>query len=141
MKHLTVSLVSLACLALPGLAACGPKKPEPIMEVAATTPPPDPNAWRAAVPKPGPEGKWTAPAATRFTLSNGIPVYLVKQGDLPGYLWNQGLFDSNKLKELIGTGAKRERATMIARYFQPGKNTSKSFEVFITGVGKLQSES
>ena len=83
MKHLTVSLVSLACLALPGLAACGPKKPEPIMEVAATTPPPDPNAWRAAVPKPGPEGKWTAPAATRFTLSNGIPVYLVKQGDLP----------------------------------------------------------
>ncbi len=66
---------------------------------------------------------------------------LVKQGDLPGYLWNQGLFDSNKLKELIGTGAKRERATMIARYFQPGKNTSKSFEVFITGVGKLQSES
>lgn len=48
---------------------------------------------------------------------------------------------SQLLKELIGTGAKRERATMIARYFQPGKNTSKSFEVFITGVGRLQSES
>ena len=47
---------------------------------------------------------------------------------------------SQLLKELIGTGAKRERATKIARHFRPDKNASKSFEVFISGVDRLQSD-
>lgn len=83
MKRVTVSVLSLVLLGMPGLAACGPKKPPVIQEVAETPPPVDPNAWRAAVPAPGPERAWTAPAATKFELSNGIPVYLVKQGELP----------------------------------------------------------
>ena len=83
MKRFTLTLASLALLGAPGIAACGPKKPDPAAVVAPTPPPPDPNAWRATVPPPGPERAWTAPVARTFTLSNGIPVYLVEQGDLP----------------------------------------------------------
>lgn len=76
-------LAGAAALALfmPGLAACAPKKPEPV--VVAPPPPPDPEAWRATMPPPAPEKAWSAPVAKRFDLSNGIPVYLVQQGDLP----------------------------------------------------------
>lgn len=74
------SVVALALLT-PGLAACAPKKPAPVVE--APPPPPDPEAWRAARPGPAAEKAWSAPAATRFELSNGIPVYFVSQGDLP----------------------------------------------------------
>lgn len=82
MKRVTLTIASLILLGAPGIAACGPKKPEPAA-VVATTPPPDPNAWRATAPAPGPERPWAAPVAKTFTLSNGIPVYLVDQGDLP----------------------------------------------------------
>lgn len=75
--------VVLATAALPlvlSLSACGGKKaPEPAPVAAA----PDPQAWRAAQPAPGPEPTWTAPVATQFTLSNGIPVYLVENPGLP----------------------------------------------------------
>ncbi|MBM4368374.1 MAG: insulinase family protein [Deltaproteobacteria bacterium] len=63
------------------LGACAPK-PAPV--VAEPAPPPvDPEAWRANRPAAAPAKAWTAPVATQFTLSNGVPVYLVKQGDLP----------------------------------------------------------
>jgi zinc protease len=74
------AVVGLALL-VPGLAACAPKQPEPV--VVAAPPPPDPEAWRATQPPPAPEKAWSAPVAKSFTLSNGISVYLVEQGDLP----------------------------------------------------------
>ncbi len=76
-------LPGLAALVLfaPGLAACGPKKAPVVVE--APVPPPDPEAWRATQPAPGAEKPWSAPVASRFELKNGIPVYLVEQGDLP----------------------------------------------------------
>lgn len=83
MNRLALSL-SLLALTLPSVAACGPKKSAAV-DVAATVAPPatDPNAWRATAPAPGLEKPYQAPAATRFTLSNGVPVYLVQQGELP----------------------------------------------------------
>jgi len=77
----TVPLKRLALVAafLPVLA-CGKKAPP---SVADQAPPPDPNAWRAKPPDPGPEPTWQPPVAETFTLSNGIPVYLVEKHDLP----------------------------------------------------------
>ncbi len=68
-------------LMLAALAACAPKQ----APVAAEPPPApvDPEAWRATRPSAPPPREWKAPAATTFKLQNGIPVYLVKQGDLP----------------------------------------------------------
>ncbi len=63
------------------LAACAPKAAPVVAEPAPA--PVDPEAWRALRPAPAPAKAWTAPVATQFTLSNGVPVYLVKQGDLP----------------------------------------------------------
>ena len=77
------ALVSLLVLAAPGIASAKPKKPVPVVVAPPPPPPPDPNAWRATPPPPGPESSWTAPVAAHFKLSNGIPVYLVAQGDLP----------------------------------------------------------
>ncbi len=83
MNRLALSL-SLFALSLPGVAACGPKTSSAV-DVAATVaaPPRDPNAWRATTPAPGLEKPYQPPAATRFVLSNGVPVFLVQQGDLP----------------------------------------------------------
>ena len=81
MKQSILAGAAALALFMPGLAACAPKKPEPV--VATPPPPPDPEAWRATMPPPAPEKAWSAPVAKRFDLSNGIPVYLVQQGDLP----------------------------------------------------------
>jgi zinc protease len=82
-----VTLALLASLALPGLAHAAPKKgkkaPEVPVVVEPPPPPPDPEAWRATAPPAGPEGAWAPPAAKMFTLSNGVPVYLVEQPGLP----------------------------------------------------------
>jgi hypothetical protein len=43
------------------------------------------------------------------------------------------------LQELTGTGIKRGRATAIAKHMSPGRNRSKSFQVFVEGVRKLRS--
>lgn len=76
-----IRFILVAALAIPTLAACGPKKVEPVVSEAPA--PVDPNAWRAQRPAPGPEAAYTAPTAATFNLSNGVPVYLVKQGELP----------------------------------------------------------
>lgn len=47
---------------------------------------------------------------------------------------------SELLEEMTGTGAKRARATEIARQMQPERNRSRSFMVFSTGVTKFLSE-
>ncbi len=85
MKRL-LTLALLVSLATPALAAPRKtkKKEEPAPAVVEPPPPaPDPEAWRAAAPPPGPERAWTPPAAASFTLSNGIPVYLVENPGLP----------------------------------------------------------
>lgn len=74
-------ILAFALLA-PSIVACAPKSPEPVASDVAT-PPPDPNAWRSARPAPAAEKAYTAPVASSFTLSNGVPVYLVQQGELP----------------------------------------------------------
>lgn len=72
--------LALLGLLLPGQASAKKKKaPEPV----AAAPAPDPEAWRATQPAPGPDGSWEAPVAAKFTLSNGIPVYLVENHGLP----------------------------------------------------------
>lgn len=76
-------VLSSALFGVLALVACAPKAPAPVEAPTASVPPPDPEAWRATRPAPGVERAWKAPAATRFTLSNGLPVYLVPQGDLP----------------------------------------------------------
>lgn len=58
-------------LLLLSLFACGPALAN------------DPEAWRATQPGPGPEVPWAAPEAKTFTLTNGIPVYLVENPSLP----------------------------------------------------------
>ena len=77
---LAAASLSFALASTTLLSACG-KKAAP--EAAATASAPDPQAWRVQQPTPGPEGTWTAPIATRFDLSNGIPVYLVENPGLP----------------------------------------------------------
>ncbi len=77
-KIVVACLVALAAIT-PAFA--GKKKPEAVVVVAP--PPPDPEAWRAVAPPAGVEKAWTPPVATAFTLSNGIPVYLVENMALP----------------------------------------------------------
>ena len=74
--------VLFAALFVPTLAACAPKNADPTA-AETTAPPADPHAWRAQRPPAGFEVPYSAPTAATFNLSNGIPVYLVKQGDLP----------------------------------------------------------
>lgn len=73
----------LLALALPGTAAAAKKKPEVVAPLPPPPPVVDPEAWRATPPEPGKEGTWKAPVATTFTLSNGIPVYVVPNPGLP----------------------------------------------------------
>lgn len=79
-----MSLLLLATFVAP-VWAKAPKKaaapPPPVAEPAP--PPPDPEAWRATAPAPGPEKPWSPPAAKTFTLTNGVPVYLVENPGLP----------------------------------------------------------
>jgi len=74
-----IKRLALVATFLP-LLACPKKAPAPVVD---TSPPPDPNAWRAQAPSPGPEPTWQPSVAETFTLSNGIPVYLVQKHDLP----------------------------------------------------------
>ncbi|MDP2312975.1 MAG: pitrilysin family protein [Pseudomonadota bacterium] len=83
-----LTLVLLASLAAPALSspawAKKPKKaPEAPVVVEPPPPAPDPEAWRATAPPAGPEGQWAPPTAKTFTLSNGVPVFLVENPGLP----------------------------------------------------------
>lgn len=80
MKRFLVALCLVSGTISPAFAA--KKKPEPVV-VAPPPPPPDPEAWRASPPAVMPERPWVPPTAESFTLSNGIPVYLVQNPALP----------------------------------------------------------
>lgn len=78
-----LALVLVAGLIAPTAAtAAKAKKAEPVV-VAPPPSPPDPEAWRATPPAPGPEPTWQAPEVKSFTLQNGVPVYLVRNDGLP----------------------------------------------------------
>lgn len=84
------ALVTIALLAMlaPSAHAApkskkAPEPPQAPVVVAPPAPPPDPEAWRAKAPAPAAEPKWTPPAASTFTLSNGIPVTFVQNTGLP----------------------------------------------------------
>lgn len=62
------------------LAGCGAKKAPATSGDAAPAPTPAP--W-PAMPEPGPAPAFTPPAATRFQLSNGLPVTFVRAGSVP----------------------------------------------------------
>lgn len=68
-----------------GLAAgaCVRRNPPTPPPVPTTEAAPDPEAWRATPPAPGPERPWQAPEASSFTLKNGVPVVLVDNPSLP----------------------------------------------------------
>jgi zinc protease len=50
---------------------------------AAGSPTPSAEPWRNTVPSPGPAPATTLPAVQRFTLGNGLPVWLVESHRLP----------------------------------------------------------
>lgn len=77
------ALLLAAALFAPQADAAKKKAPPAPVEVPPPPPPVDPEAWRATPPSPGPEPTWKAPAVKTFTLSNGIPVYLVQNDALP----------------------------------------------------------
>ncbi len=76
-------------LALPLLAvACGgAQSPQAQPPVPSGAPPAAPStpplADYGALPKPGPNPSWSLPAATTWTLDNGMKVYYLRQGSTP----------------------------------------------------------
>lgn len=81
MKRLAI-VTLIALFASPAWAAKKPKAP-PVPVAEPAPPPVDPEAWRAKPPGPGPKGAWAPPVAKTFTLTNGIPVYLLENPGLP----------------------------------------------------------
>ena len=75
-----MSRLSSGCV-LALLLGCGPKAPP----VAPTPPPPpvDANAWRAAEPPLLAPRPFALPQAERGTLSNGLPVLVVRNTEVP----------------------------------------------------------
>ncbi len=75
-----VRRLALSVVAVPFVACCwGTKNVETSGSTAAAPPASD---W-PAMPVPGDAAAWEAPASTKFTLSNGIPVTYVKTGSVP----------------------------------------------------------
>lgn len=70
-----------ATLGLVASSACAPKKaPEP---AAAPTPPPPDTSWRNQTPAPLAPRPFAIPEAERGTLSNGLPVIVVHNDEVP----------------------------------------------------------
>lgn len=91
-----MSLVSLVLLAVGAAHGAKPKTPpgpltadasaaKPADAATATdaAPVPDPEAFRAQPPGPGPESSWAPPVPESFVLSNGLKVTLIERHDLP----------------------------------------------------------
>ncbi|MGI5130016.1 M16 family metallopeptidase [Pseudonocardia sp. CA-107938] len=69
---------------VPGEKVLPPDPPAPAAGPAPVTEPVvSAEPWRNAVPEPGPAAAPVLPAAQRFVLDNGLPVYLVEDHDLP----------------------------------------------------------
>lgn len=80
----TAPLALIAALVAPAASADTP--PAAAANPAAAAAPAgdaDPLAWRSTPPGPGADTGWEVPTPVRFTLGNGIPVYLVQRPDLP----------------------------------------------------------
>ncbi len=81
------SIIRLLLLGLLGSmlspAADAARRAAPPPPVVVAPSPPDPEAWRATAPAPGPEPTWKVPAVRTFTLQNGVPVYFVANEGLP----------------------------------------------------------
>ncbi|HND30997.1 MAG TPA: pitrilysin family protein [Myxococcota bacterium] len=84
MKRFLLSLGVFGLLLVP-TAEAGKKQPAPAPVVEAAPPPPpvDPEAWRATPPVAGPERPWSAPVPDVVQLSNGVPVYFLRNDALP----------------------------------------------------------
>jgi zinc protease len=69
---------------VPGPKVRPPDPPAPPPPPVDTTPrPPSAEPWRNTPPPPGPTPELKLPAAQRFELANGLPVYLVEAHNLP----------------------------------------------------------
>ncbi|MBI1795779.1 MAG: insulinase family protein [Candidatus Eisenbacteria bacterium] len=67
----------------PGQKILPPAPPTPPAPKAAPNTTVSKEAWRSDIPKPHAVSTAPLPSATRFTLANGLPVYLVASHDLP----------------------------------------------------------
>ena len=67
----------------PGKRMLPPDPKAPKAPPIVTPPPSKTEAWRAAVPAPGPAVPVAAPTIQRFVLGNGMPVYLAPSHGLP----------------------------------------------------------
>jgi zinc protease len=68
---------------VPGEQIVPPGPPAPASPPPPTEPVVSAEPWRDTQPTPGPASLAPLPAAKRFTLANGLPVYLVEAHDLP----------------------------------------------------------
>ena len=69
---------------VPGEKVLPPDPPVPTAAPAPVTAPViSAEPWRTTVPEPGPAATFALPAAQRFELGNGLPVYLVEDHGLP----------------------------------------------------------
>ncbi len=74
----------LAALAFAVAGCCSLFQGSPPETSGEQTPPPEPEApAHPPMPEPGPAPAWEVPAATTFTLSNGVPVTFVQAGQVP----------------------------------------------------------
>ncbi|MHB8079139.1 MAG: M16 family metallopeptidase [Candidatus Krumholzibacteriia bacterium] len=68
---------------VPGEQVVPPGPPAPASPPPPTEPVVSAEPWRDTQPTPGPASLAPLPAAARFTLANGLPVYLVEAHNLP----------------------------------------------------------
>lgn len=118
-----ITLALLAGILSPPAWAQRPKKPTGPAPVEIVAPTPDPEAWRATAPPPGPEAAWAPPTAKTFTLKNGVPVYLVENPGLPLVSVNVLMMVGREAQQSSGGAGKGGLAALTASLLDEGTTT------------------